>query len=142
MSVSVSPVSVPQKNPLVTYPLRPYDTNYTSPTSTTHVRVKNQTPRGHGRHASTEEEAQESQKYRKKGKRHSRPQSRPAMKTPGRGGVTRAQASGGPSRAYCRPTGGYTRSWRGRRKGGNSGGLAYCKVTTAPLFEFCLKFNL
>ena len=49
---------------------------------------------------------------------------------------------GGPSRASGRPTGGYTRSWRGRRKGGNSGGLAYCKVTTAPLFEFCLKFNI
>ena len=33
-----------------------------------------------------------------------------------------ARKRGDPSRAVGRPTGGYTRSWRGRRKGGNSGG--------------------
>ena len=40
------------------------------------------------------------------------------------------------------PPGGIPGAGVGRRKGGNSGGLAYCKVTTAPLFEFCLKFNI
>ena len=40
------------------------------------------------------------------------------------------------------PPGGIPGAGVGRRKGGNSGGLACCKVTTAPLFEFCLKFNI